>query len=94
MVALEVRCLCLKGDVYRYSFIEGRIIYAHISMILFDSLTVKARGGGGGRGVKKFDFLIFCLWTTQVEADLVEPKLATKQIALTQKMRFTFFIEI
>ena len=53
----------------------------------------KARGGGG-REVKKFDFLILCLWSTLVEADLVKPKLATKEIALTQKMRFTFFIEI
>ena len=50
--------------------------------------------GGGGRGVKKFDFLILCLWLTLVEADLLEPKLGTKEIALTQKMRFTFFIEI
>ena len=48
----------------------------------------------GGQGVKKFDFLILCLWPTLVEADIVEPKLATKEIALTQKMRFTFFIEI
>ena len=51
-------------------------------------------GGGGGQGVKKFDFLILCLWTILVEADLVEPKLATKEIAFTQKVRFTFSIEI
>ena len=44
-----------------------------------------------GQGVKKFDFLILCLWSTLVEADLMEPKLAAREIALTQKMRFTFF---
>ena len=47
---------------------------------------------GGGPGVKKFDF--FCLWLTLVEADLVEPKLAAKEIASTQKLRFTFSFEI
>ena len=55
---------------------------------------MKARGGGGGQGVKKFDFLILCLWSILVEADLVEPKLAAKEIAFTQKVRFTFSIEI
>ena len=55
---------------------------------------LRPEGGGGASRVKKFDFLILCLWSTLVEADLVEPKLATKEIALTQKLRFTFFIEI
>ena len=50
--------------------------------------------GGGGKGVKKFDFLILCLWSILVEADLVEPKLAAKEIAFAQKVRFTFSIEI
>ena len=48
--------------------------------------------GGGGRGVKKFDF--FCLWLTLVQADRLEPKLAAKEIALTQKLRLTFSFEI
>ena len=47
----------------------------------------------GSRG-QKFDFLILCLWSILVEADLVEPKLAAKEIAFTQKVRFTFSIEI
>ena len=51
-------------------------------------------GAGGGRGVKRFDFFSFCLWLTLVEADLVEPKLAAKEIAFTQKLRFTFSFEI
>ena len=50
--------------------------------------------GGGGQGVKKFDLLILCLWSILVEADLVEPKLAAKEIAFTQKVRFTFSIEM
>ena len=48
----------------------------------------------GGQGVKKLDFLILCLWLILVEADLVEPKLAAKEIAFIQKVRFTFSIEI
>ena len=55
--------------------------------------NIKARGEGG-QGVKKFDFLILCLWSILVEADLVEPKLAAKDIAFTQKVRFTFSIEM
>ena len=50
--------------------------------------------GGGDQGVKKFDFLIVCMWSILVEADLVEPKLASKEIAFTQKVRFTFSVEI
>ena len=48
----------------------------------------------GGQGFKKFDFLILCMWSILVEADLVEPKLAAKEIAFTQKVRFTFSVEI
>ena len=48
----------------------------------------------GGQGVKKFDFLILCMWSILVEADLVEPKLAAKEIVFTQKVRFTFSVEI
>ena len=46
----------------------------------------------GGRGVKKFEF--FCLWLTLVQADRLEPKLAAKEIAFTQKLRLTFCFEI
>ena len=49
---------------------------------------------GGVKVVKKFDFLILCLWSILVEADLVELKLAAKEITFTQKVRFTFSIEI
>ena len=56
-------------------------------------LWLKARGGRD-QGVKKFDFLILCMWSILVEADLVEPKLAAKEIAFTQKVRFTFSVEI
>ena len=45
-----------------------------------------------GGGVKKFDF--FCLWLTLVQADRLEPKLAAKEIAFTQKLRLTFSFEI
>ena len=47
-----------------------------------------------GQGSKNSTFLNFCLWLTLVEADLVEPKLAAKEIAFTQKLRFTFSFEI
>ena len=57
-------------------------------------LKFMLRPEGGGAGVKKFDFLILCLWSILVEADLVEPKLVAKEIAFTQKVRFTFSIEI
>ena len=52
----------------------------------------KARGGV--EGSKNLTFFCFCLWLTLVEADLVEPKLAAKGIAFTQKLRFTFSFEI
>ena len=58
------------------------------------AVLVKAIGGGGGQGVKKFDFLILCMWSILLEADLVEPKLAAKEIAFTQKVRFSFSVEI
>ena len=54
-------------------------------------LLIKARGVSRGQKIK---FLIFCWWSTLIEVGLVEPKLAAKEIALTQKMRFTFSIEI
>ena len=65
-----------------------------ICIILLNMIYYLRPEEGRGQGVKKFDFLILCLWSTLVEADLVDPKLATIEIALTKKMRFTFFIEI
>ena len=62
-------------------------------MELMQFSAVKARGGGGSSS-QKFDFLILCLWLILVEADLVEPKVAAKEIAFTQKVRFAFSIEV
>ena len=57
-------------------------------MKLFTSL--RPEGGVSKNSI----FLILCLWTILVEADLVEPKLAAKEIVFTQKVRFTFCIKI
>ena len=44
--------------------------------------------------IEFFYFLKNFLWLTLVEADLVEPKLAAKEIAFSQKLRLTFSFEI
>ena len=49
------------------------------------------RPEGGSRGQK---IRLFCLWLTLVQADRLEPKLAAKEIAFTQKLRLTFSFEI